>query len=241
MPKNNGNLTEEENQLIDFFIDTQKYKDILENFVKDEVILQNSSSWSNTTQIYFENFLNSEKDNIDLESRKIRKKLLPYVSRQFERFEMVVDIEWLGSDYGVFYETGFDTDAGVCDWITPNTTNVDILDLQPGSQTGDKNGLNLILDAEVYDYGLPIDSSGFKLALLHHLDMPIMSQSSVSISPGTSTQIGTNPSIIDISDYASKYDMNVRNCYHENEVYLTNLRAADDYKYAVSFQKITEH
>lgn len=229
------NMTDEENELIEYFIDTQNYKDILEDFIKDEVIVSNEFSKTNATQIYFENFLYTEKENIDLSSRKIRKKLLPYVSRQFERFGMVVDIEWLGSEFGVFYETGFDTDAGVCDWITPNTTNSDILDLVPGSQTGDNNGLTLILDAEVYDYGLPIDSAGFKLALLHHLDMPIMSQSSVSISPGTSTQIGTFPSTINISEYAFDFEMEVRNCYHANEVFLKNLRAADDYKYAVSW------
>ena len=87
------------------------------------------------------------------------KELLPYIARQFSRREMVLDIEWLASPKGVYYISGFGTDMGLCDWITPNMTfdevkTHSILQNKPGTQTGLKNGLTLMLDGETFDYGL---------------------------------------------------------------------------------------
>ena len=87
------------------------------------------------------------------------KKLLTFVARQFVRREMILDVDWLGSDKGVFYESGFGTDMDLCDWITPNMTFEDVKttslrDNQPGTETGLKNGLTLMLDGETFDYGL---------------------------------------------------------------------------------------
>ena len=71
---------------------------------------------------------------------------------------MILDVDWLGSDFGVFYEGGFETDMGICDWITPNFTgNTNLSQIVPGSQTGLINGLNLMLDAEAFDYGLRVE------------------------------------------------------------------------------------
>ena len=43
---------------------------------------------------------------------------------------------------------------------------------------GDNNGLELILDTESYDYSvLGEDEVGFKLAITHPLDMPVIQQS----------------------------------------------------------------
>ena len=83
-----------------------------------------------------------------------RTKLLPHISRQYGKDEMIVDLDWLGSEFGLFHEAGFGTDMGLCDWITPNATTTNLRDIQPGSQTGASNGLTLVLDAEIFDYGL---------------------------------------------------------------------------------------
>ena len=95
----------------------------------------------------------------NLENPAITKKLLLYVARQFVKKDMVLDVDWLGSPKGVFYESGFGTDMGICEWITPNMTFEDVKSTslrenEPGTETGLKNGLTLMLDGETYDYGL---------------------------------------------------------------------------------------
>ena len=87
------------------------------------------------------------------------KELLPYIARQYTRREMVLDIEWLASSKGVYYISGFGTDMGLCDWIAPDMTFEDAetfsnLEIKPGTQTGLKNGLTLMLDGETFDYGI---------------------------------------------------------------------------------------
>ena len=67
-------------------------------------------------------------------------------------------VEWLGSHKGALYISGFGTDMGLCDWITPNMTlGESFLEIEPGVQTGLKNGLTLMLDAETFDYGLNLE------------------------------------------------------------------------------------
>ena len=47
---------------------------------------------------------------------------------------------------------------GICDWVTPNfneTDSLELINVKPGSETGSNNGLQLILDAETFDYGTP--------------------------------------------------------------------------------------
>ena len=65
------------------------------------------------------------------------------------------------------------------------------------AQSGRINGLQLLLDAEQFNYGdIPIsDGAGFKVALNHHLDKPMMQYSSQLISVGTETQINLAPTI----------------------------------------------
>ena len=72
--------------------------------------------------------------------------------------EMILGIGWRGGNTGVYHEHGFGTDMGICDWVTPNFNETDSLELihvKPGSETGSNNGLQLILDAETFDYGTP--------------------------------------------------------------------------------------
>ena len=59
----------------------------------------------------------------------------------------------------IIYEwsQGFETDQGICDWITPNSDTVELLNVEPGSETGSNNGLVLLLDAETFDYGTPTE------------------------------------------------------------------------------------
>ena len=46
-----------------------------------------------------------------------------------------------------------------------------------GSKTGKDHGFSMLFDIESYDYAFYNEGSeGLKLALVHHLDMPIMRQ-----------------------------------------------------------------
>ena len=112
-------------------------------------------------------------------------------------------LKWKGMDpndpankSGVYFQTGFGTNYGVCSWVTPFYQMPEIgyetdLNYMPkGALNGENNGLTLLLDAETYDYGNGFydlgerAGEGFKIAILHHLDMPIIEQSGVNVMSG---------------------------------------------------------
>jgi hypothetical protein len=47
------------------------------------------------------------------------------------------------------------------------------------------NGLQMVLDAEAFDYGVSVTGSeGFVLSLLHQLDIPIMKNIGINVQTG---------------------------------------------------------
>ena len=55
----------------------------------------------------------------------------------------------------------------------------------------------MVLDTELYDYyGQDHGDAGLKVALVHHLDMPIITQTGFNLSPGLNTQVVVTPSLI---------------------------------------------
>ena len=55
----------------------------------------------------------------------------------------------------------------------------------------------MLLDIESFDYKFFNEGSeGLKVALVHHLDMPIMRQIGFHIAPGTENQIAVTPTLI---------------------------------------------
>ena len=100
-------------------------------------------------QIIYENF--NEAD--------LKHKLFRNLARQYGYGESILNIEWLSNNQKeVYLQPDFGTDMGICDWVTPNFNETDSLELihvKPGSETGSNNGLQLILDAETFDYGTP--------------------------------------------------------------------------------------
>ena len=54
-----------------------------------------------------------------------------------------------------------------------------------GAKTGKDNGYTMLFDIEAFDYSYYDEGSeGLKVALVHHLDMPIMRQTGFHIAPG---------------------------------------------------------
>ena len=72
--------------------------------------------------------------------------------------------------------------------------------LLKGAKTGKDNGYTMLLDIESFDYKFFNEGSeGLKVALVHHLDMPIMRQIGFHIAPGTENQIAVTPTLISTS------------------------------------------
>ncbi len=96
------------------------------------------------------------------------------------------------------------------------------------------NGLNLLLDVESYDYAsTKYGGEGFTLSVLHHLDIPIMKHSGVSIEPGQHSYISVTPRLMTTSEGARKRFWPVdRQCYFEDEIQLKHL--PNDYSYRYS-------
>ena len=68
--------------------------------------------------------------------------------------------------------------------------------LPTGALNGENNGLSLLLDAETFDNSAMEDNlvgsrvgEGFKVAVIHPLDMPLMRQSGVNIDIGSAVQV----------------------------------------------------
>ena len=87
----------------------------------------------------------------------------------------------------------FGTDIGFCSMLKPQLSFNKSLDdlsymnkmfgyyshnwnITKGARVGKANGLSMWLDAETFDYTYHVNAGeGFKLAIMHHLDQPIMS------------------------------------------------------------------
>ena len=65
-----------------------------------------------------------------------------------------------------------------------------------GAKTGKDNGFSVLFDIESYDYGYYDEGSeGLKVAIVHHLDMPIIRQRAFHVAPGTENQIPITPTL----------------------------------------------
>ena len=133
------------------------------------------------------------------------------VASQWEISQMVSYLTWYGMDpndpsntTGVFFQPGFGTSYGVCSWVTPfyrmprKGMETSLLEQMKGALSGENNGLSLLLDAETFDYASGLcdlgerAGEGFKVAITHPLDMPIIQQTAVNLVPGFLNILLTN-------------------------------------------------
>ena len=141
----------------------------------------------------------------------------------------------------------YPTDYGVCCTFVPhlyfepfnveNTTYEDLYhNLKANALHGEQNGLEIVLDAEQFNYAYHrSNSAGFKVALHHHSDKPMIQFSSDLIRPGTETQINLEPTISTTTEEAiSKFTPKERNCYSKGEVNLTHLVYEDGFRYEMN-------
>ena len=75
----------------------------------------------------------------------------------------------------------------------------------------------MLFDIESFDYSFFNEGSeGLKLAIIHHLDMPIMRQKGFHISPGTENQIAVTPTLMKTSATAmTRFENNFNALFEE--------------------------
>ena len=142
----------------------------------------------------------------------------------------------------------YPTDFGSCCYLVPHLDlrpyseieNMNVkemyFDLQADALNGETNGVDLVIDAEQFNYAYHhSNSAGFKIAMHHHLDKPMIQFSSQLIFPGSETQINLKPTISKTTDAAiSLFDPEERKCYAEGEANLTYLRYDAGFRYEMN-------
>ncbi|XP_023319996.1 uncharacterized protein LOC111695065 isoform X2 [Eurytemora carolleeae] len=169
--------------------------------------------------------------------------------------DMHILSKWNGTKtYSFEIERDFGTDYGICCWYTPQLNFSHILEkthesgheepdwghwfmnVPKGAKTGKDNGYTMLFDIESFDYSYYDEGSeGLKLALVHHLDMPIMRQKGFHIAPGTENQIAVTPTLMLTSHEAlNRFSAEQRDCYTEKEISLRFLPHDHGYRYEMS-------
>ena len=92
--------------------------------------------------------------------------------------------------------------------------------------------MKLLIDIETYDYGSSASgSNGFVLSVLHHLDIPIMKNTGMSIQPGYFSVISVIPDLVDTTLAAKRrFKPKDRHCYFDDEISLQHLVPEESYR-----------
>ncbi|XP_040569382.1 acid-sensing ion channel 4 [Lepeophtheirus salmonis] len=142
----------------------------------------------------------------------------------------------------------FGTDYGICCWYTPQLNFSDIPtgpdtdwaywfnSVPKGAKTGKDNGFSVLFDIESFDYGYYDEGSeGLKVAVVHHLDMPIIRQRAFHVAPGTENQIPVTPTLYTATEQVlERFRPRDRDCYDESEIDLMYLPKSHGYRYEMS-------
>ena len=97
--------------------------------------------------------------------------------------------------------------------------------IKPFSKNGIKNGFQVLLDAETYDYASsPSGGEGFTLSISHQLDSPIMKNTGININIGESNNLVVSNTLMNTTEAArARFSPVERDCYFEDEISLKHL------------------
>ena len=153
---------------------------------------------------------------------------------------MILGMKWKGKG-GIFYQTDYSTDYGVCHWVTPSYdwtgSNLFSMNTKRGALNGINNGLSLLLDAETYDYGDGSSTGeGFKIAIVHPMDIGIMESMAINVDIGMVTNIGVSTTLTNITgDAVTSFNPYERKCWMQSEIDLMHYQREMDYRYKCMF------
>ena len=242
---NGENVTDKaEEDIASAVLNSLTYKKIYEEFVQESLRnpAKNGSSPlfgvdSGNTPLF--NWHDMQEFDLEANRQKYERAFLPEVASQFRNGQMVPMMRFPGA--GVFYGKGFSTDLSEnCLWLTPYVQKPsDPETLQtalPYCKNGVNNGLQIMLDAETFDYASSLSGSeGFVLSVLHHLDIPIMKQTGINVEVGQSIKVAVTPKLTTTTAAARRrFSPEERMCYFEDEVSLRHFPPDDDYRYEMS-------
>merc|ERR1711911_45396 len=131
-------------------------------------------------------------------------------------------------------------DYGVCNWITPNyafSGSVEsFMNLQKGALNGINNGLSFLLDAETFDYGDGSSTGvGFKIAVVHPMDIGVMDSMAINVDIGMVTNIGVSTTLTEITyEAVTSFNPYERKCWMQPEIRLKHYQSSD-YRYFNKF------
>ena len=142
----------------------------------------------------------------------------------------------------------YPTDFGLCCCLAPHLhlrpyseiENMTVYEkwhgLKADTLNGETNGLDVVIDAEQFNYAYhQSNAAGFKISLHHHLDLPMTQFSSQLIFTGVETQINLKPTITNTTEEAISFlSPTERQCYAEGEANLTYLPYKEGYRYEMN-------
>lgn len=104
--------------------------------------------------------------------------------------------------------------------------------MEKSVRNGANNGFQILLDAESYDYASSsAGTDGFLIAIIHHLDIPIVKHIGIQIETGHSVQIAVTPFLINTTDQCRKrFSPEKRQCYFEDEISLRHFPRRDGFR-----------
>jgi hypothetical protein len=135
------------------------------------------------------------------------------------------------------------TDFGLCCMIIPHAIAYEVdwstfleKKVEP-TKHGKSNGLEILLDAEQFNYAFQRENGiGFNVALHHSGDKPMFQLSSESLNVGTNTQLNVKPTITNTTEYTINHLKlpEDRQCYADGEQTLEYLSERDGYRYEIN-------
>ena len=104
------------------------------------------------------------------------------------------------------------------------------------ARNGINNGLQILLDAEIYDYASSTSGAeGFTLSILHQLDIPIMKNSGININTGQCNHLVVATTLMNTTESVkNRFRPSDRHCYFEDEIELLHLPRDYSFRYEIS-------
>ena len=122
---------------------------------------------------------------------------------------------------------------------------ITILQWKGNTRNGIKNGLEIWIDVENYEYAyFTRGSTGFRIAIEDSRDKPIIEQNGHFVSPGSENLIAITPTIFNTTPAAFAFAAEVRDCYHNDEFELKYFTRDKNFRYSMQnclYESLLEH
>ena len=230
-------LTDSQKLLKNTILQSKVYDDMYQDFVHASV----NVDVENITDLYFEHIQSVMwLDQDDLYTEETKLGYFVELANQYHLKDMLIRLDLRG--FGINHDGGgFPTDVSdTCHWFTPLVQEPsdpsDLWTINPSARNGLVNGLQLILDAESYDYASSeTGTEGFFLSMLHQLDIPIMRNTGINVEVGQTNNIVVVPTLMSTTDGArSRFNPQERQCYFEDEITLKHLPHDNSFRHDIS-------